>query len=176
MTQAAPSLRDRAGTFGLSTEEFDLLVSQIGREPNALEAAIVGAMWSEHCGYKNSRPLFRHFPTTGPQVLQGPGENAGVVDIGDGWGVAFKMESHNHPSAVEPVPRPRTMPSSTRAAAASPSRRRRSWRSIVALTPGGRAPRRRLPDRPTRSGGHSQGRRAGLASDPSRVARRSPRQ
>ncbi|WP_291430689.1 phosphoribosylformylglycinamidine synthase subunit PurL [Deinococcus sp.] len=103
MTQAAPSLRDRAGTFGLSTEEFDLLVSQIGREPNALEAAIVGAMWSEHCGYKNSRPLFRFFPTTGPQVLQGPGENAGVVDIGDGWGVAFKMESHNHPSAVEPV-------------------------------------------------------------------------
>ncbi|CAM4458377.1 phosphoribosylformylglycinamidine synthase subunit PurL [Deinococcus marmoris] len=60
-------------------------------------------MWSEHCGYKNSRPLFSAFPTTGPQVLQGPGENAGVVDIGEGWGVAFKMESHNHPSAVEPV-------------------------------------------------------------------------
>ncbi|PNY80726.1 phosphoribosylformylglycinamidine synthase subunit PurL [Deinococcus koreensis] len=97
------SLRDRAGTFGLSGGEYDLLVTQLGREPNALEAAIVGAMWSEHCGYKNSRPLFRHFPTTGPQVLQGPGENAGVVDIGDGWGVAFKMESHNHPSAVEPV-------------------------------------------------------------------------
>lgn len=98
-----PSLRDRAGTFGLTVEEFDLAASQMGREPNALEAAIIGAMWSEHCGYKNSRPLFRHFPTTGPQVLQGPGENAGVVDIGDGWGVAFKMESHNHPSAVEPV-------------------------------------------------------------------------
>ena len=97
-----PSLRDRAGTFGLSESEYDLLVSQIGREPNALEAAIVGAMWSEHCGYKNSRPLFSVFPTTGPQVLQGPGENAGVVDIGEGWGVAFKMESHNHPSAVEP--------------------------------------------------------------------------
>jgi len=101
MTQAT-SLRDRAGTFGLSTDEYDLLVSRIGREPNALEAAIVGAMWSEHCGYKNSRPLFSAFPTTGPQVLQGPGENAGVVDIGEGWGVAFKMESHNHPSAVEP--------------------------------------------------------------------------
>ncbi len=97
-----PSLRDRAGTFGLSEGEYDLLVTQIGREPNALEAAIVGAMWSEHCGYKNSRPLFSVFPTTGPQVLQGPGENAGVVDIGEGWGVAFKMESHNHPSAVEP--------------------------------------------------------------------------
>ncbi|WP_295818612.1 phosphoribosylformylglycinamidine synthase subunit PurL [uncultured Deinococcus sp.] len=106
MTQipaTTPSLRDRAGTFGLTLEEFDLAAQSIGREPNALEAAIIGAMWSEHCGYKNSRPLFRHFPTTGPQVLQGPGENAGVVDIGDGWGVAFKMESHNHPSAVEPV-------------------------------------------------------------------------
>ncbi|GGO34543.1 phosphoribosylformylglycinamidine synthase subunit PurL [Deinococcus humi] len=104
MTQTTPqSLRSQAATFGLSTDEYDLLVSSIGREPNALEAAIVGAMWSEHCGYKNSRPLFSAFPTTGPQVLQGPGENAGVVDIGEGWGVAFKMESHNHPSAVEPV-------------------------------------------------------------------------
>ncbi|WP_425145625.1 phosphoribosylformylglycinamidine synthase subunit PurL [Deinococcus sp.] len=107
MTQSPPaqnpSLRDRAVTFGLSISEYDLLVSRIERHPNALEAAIVGAMWSEHCGYKNSRPLFSAFPTTGPQVLQGPGENAGVVDIGDGWGVAFKMESHNHPSAVEPV-------------------------------------------------------------------------
>ncbi|TSA84596.1 phosphoribosylformylglycinamidine synthase subunit PurL [Deinococcus detaillensis] len=98
-----PSLRTRAATFGLSDSEYDLLVSQLERHPNALEAAIVGAMWSEHCGYKNSRPLFSAFPTTGPQVLQGPGENAGVVDIGEGWGVAFKMESHNHPSAVEPV-------------------------------------------------------------------------
>lgn len=102
-TPSSPSLRDRAATFGLSESEYDLLVQGIGREPNALEAAIVGAMWSEHCGYKNSRPLFSAFPTTGAQVLQGPGENAGVVDIGDGWGVAFKMESHNHPSAVEPV-------------------------------------------------------------------------
>ena len=62
-----------------------------------------GALWSEHCGYKNSRPLLKRLPTQGPQVLQGPGENAGVVDIGDGYAVAFKMESHNHPSAVEPV-------------------------------------------------------------------------
>lgn len=101
MTQ--PSLRDQAATFGLTEGEFDLLVERLGREPNALEAAIVGAMWSEHCGYKNSRPLFGAFPTEGPQVLQGPGENAGVIDIGEGYGVAFKMESHNHPSAVEPV-------------------------------------------------------------------------
>ncbi len=97
------SLRDRAPEFGLTTTEFDTAVSRLQREPNALETAIIGAMWSEHCSYKNSRPLMRSFPTTGPQVLQGPGENAGVVDIGEGFGLAFKIESHNHPSAVEPV-------------------------------------------------------------------------
>ena len=97
------SLRDRASTFGLSDEEFDGVIAALGREPNALEAAMFGALWSEHCGYKNSRPLLKRLPTEGPQVLQGPGENAGVVDIGDGYAVAFKMESHNHPSAVEPV-------------------------------------------------------------------------
>jgi len=95
--------RDRAADFGLSPEEFDQVVAALRREPNALEAAMFGALWSEHCGYKNSRPLLKHLPTKGPQVLQGPGENAGVVDVGDGWAVAFKMESHNHPSAVEPV-------------------------------------------------------------------------
>ncbi len=97
------SLRDRAATFGLSNEEFDGVIGALGREPNALEAAMFGALWSEHCGYKNSRPLLKRLPTGGPQVLQGPGENAGVVDIGGGYAVAFKMESHNHPSAVEPV-------------------------------------------------------------------------
>ena len=99
----APSLRDRAATFGLSDDEFTQMVTHLGREPNALEAAMFGALWSEHCGYKNSRPLLKRLPTAGESVLQGPGENAGVVDIGDGWAVAFKMESHNHPSAVEPV-------------------------------------------------------------------------
>jgi len=98
-----PSLRDRAATFGLSDDEFTQVVTHLGREPNALEAAMFGALWSEHCGYKNSRPLLKRLPTEGESVLQGPGENAGVVDIGDGWAVAFKMESHNHPSAVEPV-------------------------------------------------------------------------
>ena len=97
------SLRERAATFGLSDAEFDGVVTALGREPNGLEAAMFGALWSEHCGYKNSRPLLKRLPTQGPQVLQGPGENAGVVDIGDGLAVAFKMESHNHPSAVEPV-------------------------------------------------------------------------
>src|SRR5690606_19530456 len=97
------SLRPMANSFGLSFEEFDEVVTRLGREPNTLEAGVFGALWSEHCGYKNSRPLLRRLPTSGPQVLQGPGENAGVVDIGAGLGVAFKMESHNHPSAVEPV-------------------------------------------------------------------------
>ena len=99
----SPSLRPQAATFGLSDDEFSMVIEHIGREPNALEAAVFGALWSEHCGYKNSRPLLRTLPTEGKAVLQGPGENAGVVDIGDGYAVAFKIESHNHPSAVEPV-------------------------------------------------------------------------
>ncbi len=74
----------------------------MGREPNYLELSLFSVMWSEHCGYKNSRPLLRRFPNEGARVLQGPGENAGVVEVGDGWALAFKMESHNHPSAVEP--------------------------------------------------------------------------
>jgi phosphoribosylformylglycinamidine synthase subunit PurL len=93
----------QATAFGLSQDEYEQVRAHLGRRPVALEAAMFGALWSEHCGYKNSRPLLRRLPTEGPQVLQGPGENAGVVDVGDGWGVAFKMESHNHPSAVEPV-------------------------------------------------------------------------
>jgi phosphoribosylformylglycinamidine synthase len=97
------ALREYAATFGLSEAEFDRAVAAMGREPNELEAAVFGALWSEHCGYKSSRLLLKRLPTHGPQVLQGPGENAGVVDIGDGFAVAFKMESHNHPSALEPV-------------------------------------------------------------------------
>jgi phosphoribosylformylglycinamidine synthase len=99
----AEDLAPRAAEFGLSPSEFAALREGLGRPPVALEAAMTGALWSEHCGYKNSRPLLRRLPTEGPQVLQGPGENAGVVDLGDGLALAFKMESHNHPSAVEPV-------------------------------------------------------------------------
>jgi phosphoribosylformylglycinamidine synthase II len=88
---------------GLTPEEFARIQSILGREPNFTELGIFSVMWSEHCSYKNSRLELRKFPTTGPRVLVKAGEeNAGVVDIGDGWGVAFKMESHNHPSAVEP--------------------------------------------------------------------------
>ena len=87
---------------GLTMEEFEKIKKLLGREPNYTELGLFSAMWSEHCSYKNSRPILKLFPTEGKQVLQGPGENAGIVDIGEGYGVAFKMESHNHPSAVEP--------------------------------------------------------------------------
>ena len=89
--------------FGLLEAEYAAIIDRLGREPNLVELGILGAMWSEHCGYKHSRRLLKTLPTTGPRVLQGPGENAGVVSIGDGLAVALKMESHNHPSAVEPV-------------------------------------------------------------------------
>ena len=88
--------------LGLSDAEYERILELLGREPNYLELSLLSVMWSEHCGYKNSRPLLRRFPNEGDRVLQGPGENAGVVEVGDGWAVAFKMESHNHPSAVEP--------------------------------------------------------------------------
>ncbi len=86
----------------LSEAEYKRILEILGREPNLLELGIFSAMWSEHCSYKSSRIHLKTFPTTGPRVLQGPGENAGVVDIGDGLAVAFKMESHNHPSYIEP--------------------------------------------------------------------------
>ena len=73
------------------------------RDPNDFELAVFSLLWSEHCGYKHSALLLKRFPTDGPAVLQGPGENAGVVDVGGGEAVAFKVESHNHPSAVEPL-------------------------------------------------------------------------
>ncbi len=88
--------------LGLKKEEYERVVELLGREPNELELNMYGVMWSEHCSYKHSRALFKHFPTTGKRVLQGPGENAGIIDIGDNMAVAMKIESHNHPSAVEP--------------------------------------------------------------------------
>ncbi len=87
---------------GLSDKEYQKILDILGREPNLVELGIFSVMWSEHCSYKSSRLHLKKFPTKGVQVIQGPGENAGVVDIGDGWGIAFKMESHNHPSYIEP--------------------------------------------------------------------------
>jgi phosphoribosylformylglycinamidine synthase len=88
--------------LGLTDGEYDRICAHLGREPNALELAVFSLMWSEHCAYKHSRKLLRELPTEGPYLLMGPGENAGVVDVGDGLALAFKVESHNHPSAVEP--------------------------------------------------------------------------
>ncbi len=88
--------------MGMSDEEFAMVEGIIGRLPNWTETGLFSVMWSEHCSYKNSKPVLRKFPTKGPQVLQGPGEGAGIVDIGDEQAVVFKMESHNHPSAIEP--------------------------------------------------------------------------
>ena len=88
---------------GLTPEEYERIKKILGREPNFTELGIFSVMWSEHCSYKNSRKELKKFPTTGPNILVRAGEeNAGVVDIGDGWAIAFKMESHNHPSAIEP--------------------------------------------------------------------------
>jgi len=87
---------------GLSVEEYERIRRIMGRDTTFTELGIFSAMWSEHCGYKNSKRLLRLFPTTAPWVIEGPGENAGVIDIGDGYALAFKVESHNHPSAVEP--------------------------------------------------------------------------
>lgn len=88
--------------MGLSDEEFEKVQGILGRLPNWTETGLFSVMWSEHCSYKNSKPVLRRFPTEGEHVLQGPGEGAGIVDIGDGQAVVFKIESHNHPSAIEP--------------------------------------------------------------------------
>jgi phosphoribosylformylglycinamidine synthase subunit PurL len=100
LTRVAEQPLHRA--LGLTDGEFDRIQELLGRDPNHFELAVFSLLWSEHCAYKHSAPLLRRFPVEGPRVLQGPGENAGVVDIGDGEAVAFKVESHNHPSAVEP--------------------------------------------------------------------------
>src|SRR5579871_5854695 len=100
-TPARP-LVETAEAFGLKREEYELIVRRLNREPNLVELGVFSVMWSEHCSYKSSRRHLAKFPTSGPRVIQGPGENAGVVDIGDGQAVVFKMESHNHPSFIEP--------------------------------------------------------------------------
>ena len=86
----------------LTLSEFDRIVAMLGRTPTLTELGVFSALWSEHCSYKHSKPVLKRFLTTGPQVVQGPGENAGVLRLPNGWAVAFKIESHNHPSAVEP--------------------------------------------------------------------------
>ncbi|MEM7066954.1 MAG: phosphoribosylformylglycinamidine synthase subunit PurL [Cyanobacteria bacterium P01_B01_bin.77] len=97
-----PFSAEEIAAEGLKPGEYDEIVQRLGRHPNRAELGMFGVMWSEHCCYKNSRPLLQQFPTEGPRILVGPGENAGVVDVGHGQRLVFKVESHNHPSAVEP--------------------------------------------------------------------------
>ncbi|HEY4098501.1 MAG TPA: phosphoribosylformylglycinamidine synthase subunit PurL [Baekduia sp.] len=101
-TASVPGI-ENAVALGLTRGEYAMVVQEMGgREPNEVELAMFSLLWSEHCAYKHSKKLLRTLPTEGPAVVMGPGENAGAVDVGDGWAVAFKVESHNHPSAVEP--------------------------------------------------------------------------
>jgi phosphoribosylformylglycinamidine synthase subunit PurL len=100
MSATQPQSKHRE--LGLTDHEYGLILDRLGRGPNDVELAMLSLMWSEHCAYKHSRRLLRRLPTVGPHVLMGPGENAGAVDVGGGQAVAFKVESHNHPSAVEP--------------------------------------------------------------------------
>jgi phosphoribosylformylglycinamidine synthase subunit PurL len=93
---------EMVAAHGLAPDEYERILRALAREPNLVELGIFSAMWSEHCSYKSSRRFLKKLPTKGPRVLQGPGENAGVVDVGGGMAVAFKMESHNHPSYIEP--------------------------------------------------------------------------
>src|SRR3974377_918744 len=99
---APKSVRELALEVGLKRDEYELIVQRLNREPNLVELGVFSVMWSEHCSYKSSRKHLGKFPTSGPKVIQGPGENAGVIDIGDGQACIFKMESHNHPSFIEP--------------------------------------------------------------------------
>ena len=92
----------QAKKLGLSNEEFNKIINYLGRKPNITELGVFSAMWSEHCSYKSSRRWLRELPTKAPWVIQGPGENAGIIDIGDDDAIVFKIESHNHPSFIEP--------------------------------------------------------------------------
>src|SRR6201995_749991 len=102
MSATRSSARAKYRELGLTDHEYELILERLEREPSDVELAMLSLMWSEHCAYKHSKRLLRRLPTEGPHVLMGPGENAGAVDVGDGLAIAFKVESHNHPSAVEP--------------------------------------------------------------------------
>jgi phosphoribosylformylglycinamidine synthase subunit PurL len=99
MTEITPEVIQQ---HGITPEEYEKIIEILGREPNFTELGVFSVMWSEHCSYKSSRVHLKRLPVTGERVIVPPGENAGVVDIGDDWCVAFKVESHNHPSFIEP--------------------------------------------------------------------------
>jgi phosphoribosylformylglycinamidine synthase subunit PurL len=100
--QPSKTLAEKAAEYGLKADEYDVIIKRLNREPNDVELGVFSVMWSEHCSYKSSKIHLGKFPTSGPKVICGPGENAGVIDIGDGEACIFKMESHNHPSYIEP--------------------------------------------------------------------------
>ena len=102
MNKAAPISKEDVKSHGLSESEYQVILKILGRAPNLVELGIFSVMWSEHCSYKSSRIHLKKLPTSAPWVICGPGENAGVIDIGDGQAAIFKMESHNHPSYIEP--------------------------------------------------------------------------
>src|ERR1700740_220191 len=97
-----PGLNSLLAEHGMTREEYDVLLGVLGREPTHAEFGVAAAMWSEHCSYKSTRVWLKKLPTKAPHVICGPGENAGVIDIGDGLAAIFKIESHNHPSFIEP--------------------------------------------------------------------------
>jgi phosphoribosylformylglycinamidine synthase len=101
-TASTKTMAEKALEYGLKADEYQVILNRLGREPNDVELGVYSVMWSEHCSYKSSRLHLRKFPVTGPRVICGPGENAGVIDIDDGQACIFKMESHNHPSFIEP--------------------------------------------------------------------------
>src|ERR1700761_9125951 len=100
--QPEKTMAELAREYGLKADEYDVILKRLNREPNAVELGVFSVMWSEHCSYKSSKKQLGKFPTTGERVICGPGENAGVIDIDDGQACIFKMESHNHPSFIEP--------------------------------------------------------------------------
>ncbi len=102
MSKPLENLDELLKAHKLTQEDYEHIVKILGRDPNLVELGIFSAMWSEHCSYKSSKIYLDGFPTKAPWVIQGPGENAGVIDIGDNLAVVFKMESHNHPSFIEP--------------------------------------------------------------------------
>src|SRR5262249_41741097 len=103
MTSAEPKVTlDLALSHGLTSEEYDRIIQRLGREPTFTELGVFSSLWSEHVASKHSRVFLRTLPTTASHVLQGPGENAGIVDLGGDWALVFKIESHNHPSFIEP--------------------------------------------------------------------------
>src|ERR1700761_7325640 len=100
--QATAVTPELLAQHSITPEEYERIVAALGRTPSLTELGIYSVMWSEHCSYKSSRVHLRRLPTKSDRVVQGPGENAGIIDVGDGWACAFKIESHNHPSYIEP--------------------------------------------------------------------------